>query len=69
MSDFYGQAMLSELKKMVGSVGIMGSPRMLFYSIGDGFHDFIAMPLDGFTESGVLGATYGMATGTISLTK
>ena len=69
MSDFYGQAMLSELKKTVASVGLLGSPRMLYYSIGDGFHDFIAMPQDGFLESGVIGATTGMAAGTISLTK
>lgn len=69
MSDFYGQKLLSELKKSVASVGLLGSPRMLYHSIGDGFHDFIAMPLDGYTESGVIGATTGMAAGTISLTK
>merc|ERR1719469_151405 len=54
---------------MVGSVGIIGSPRTLFYSLGDGFHDFIAMPLDGFAEANVLGATYGFAAGSMSLTK
>lgn len=68
-TNFYGQWIQSELQKLVGNVGILASPRSLFYSIGDGFHDFIAMPADGFNESGVLGAAYGMAAGTISLTK
>ena len=54
---------------MVGSVGILGTPRTFMYSIGDGFHDFIAMPLDGFEESNVIGATYGFAAGTMSLSK
>ena len=69
LSDFYGQSMIAEVRKMVGSVGLLGTPRTLFYSIGDGFHDFIAMPLDGFSESNILGATYGFAAGTMSLTK
>ena len=69
LSNFYGQSFVKELRKLVGSVGILASPLSLFYSIGDGFHDFIAMPVDGFTESGVLGAGYGVAAGTISLTK
>lgn len=60
---------MSEIRKLVGSVGIFASPRQLFYSIGDGFHDFVSMPTDGYTESGILGGSYGMAAGTISLTK
>ena len=50
-------------------MGILASPRSLFYSIGDGFDDFIQMPYDGYEESGMLGGTYGVAAGTISLTK
>ena len=68
-SNFYQQRFFSELKKMVGSVGILASPRTLFYSIGDGFHDFMAMPADGMAESGIVGGTYGLAAGTLSLTK
>ena len=67
--NFYGQRFVSELKKLVGSVGILASPQSLFYSIGDGFHDLMSMPIDGYTESGVFGFTYGVAAGTISLTK
>lgn len=68
-TNFYGQRLMKELKKMLGSVGIFASPRTLFGAIGDGFHDFMAMPVDGYTEEGVVGGTYGMAAGTISLTK
>ena len=69
LTNFYGQRMISELRKLIGSVGLLGSPRSLVYSIGEGFHDFMSMPVDGYTESGILGGTYGVAAGTISLTK
>lgn len=39
------------------------------FSIGDGFHDFMAMPVDGLNESGPLGGAYGFAAGTLSLSK
>ena len=73
-SDFYSERIFKEIRKLLGSVGILGSPRSLLYSIGDGFHDFISMPREAFIEEGplhqrFLGATYGMVAGTLSLTK
>ena len=68
-TDFYGQRLIKEIRKLAGSVGIFASPRTLVYAIGDGFHDFMAMPVDGYAEEGAVGGAYGMAAGTISLTK
>ena len=61
--------MNQEVYKLVGNVGILGSPRSLIYSIGDGFHDFMSMPVEGLNESGPIGGAYGFAAGTLSLTK
>jgi len=53
-SNFYQQRIFKEIKKLLGSVGILGSPYSLIYSIGDGFHDFISMPREAMAEPGPL---------------
>ena len=67
-SDYYSSSIKKNLVNIVGSTEILGNPVNLVRKVGNGVHDFIHEPIDGFRASAIKGGV-GILKGTGSLVK
>lgn len=69
LGRIYKENFISEMKKIMLSVGILGSPRNFYLKMHRGTMDLYHKPKDGFAEHGLLAGFRGFGAGTISFSK
>jgi len=68
LSDYYSSSIKKNMVTIIGSTEILGNPVNFVRTIGNGLHDFVHEPIDGFRASAARGGI-GILKGTGSLVK